>query len=273
MHFSSDAPLLSADMKNLPADAPIRTQRWVQRYQPHSGLHYHDCLELGRCTAGSGVMMIGEQMYSFAAGCVSVIPCGVIHDSHITMQPDDAGSEWEFIFADPAAMGLRIREWGGFISDDNELEALFTLLRREISELPPGSEERIPHLLAALLLGAQRLAPDAPLSISAAMPTEMAYALRRISLDYDQPLRVETLAQECRMSVSSFGRMFRRTMHTTPLLFIENMRLSVARHLLLSTDKSVLEISAEAGFSTLSSFNRLFRRRYGSSPRDLRRKR
>ncbi len=270
MQFSSEFSAVSADMKNLPADAPIRCQRYIQKYRPMSGLHYHNCLELGRCVAGSGIMMIGGRTYSFGAGSVSVIPCGAVHDSHITMQPGDEGSVWEFIFADPAAMGIRSREWGGFISDERELSELFAMFFGEVSARPAHCEERIPHLLAAFLLGAQRLAPAAADGQSAELPQEMAYILRRISCAYDQPLRVEDLAQECLMSVSSFGRMFRRTMHTTPLLFIENMRLSVARHLLLSTNKSVLEISAEAGFRTLSSFNRLFKSRFGCSPREMR---
>ena len=49
--------------------------------------------------------------------------------------------------------------------------------------------------------------------------------------------------------------------------YLNGYRLSSACTLLSTTDKPVLEISYETGFTNLSYFNRLFKKKYGISPR------
>jgi AraC-like DNA-binding protein len=55
-----------------------------------------------------------------------------------------------------------------------------------------------------------------------------------------------------------------------PQQYLIHVRLSMAEHLLRTTHKQILAISEEVGFRTLSSFNRLFKKQYGYSPRALR---
>lgn len=55
-----------------------------------------------------------------------------------------------------------------------------------------------------------------------------------------------------------------------PQQYIIHVRLSMAEHLLRTTEKPILDIAGEVGFHSLSSFNRLFLRAYGCSPRVLR---
>ena len=56
----------------------------------------------------------------------------------------------------------------------------------------------------------------------------------------------------------------------TPHAFVTEHRLMVARDRLLRGDTSVTEIALSVGFSNISHFRRLFRRRYGLTPADLR---
>jgi transcriptional regulator GlxA family with amidase domain len=49
------------------------------------------------------------------------------------------------------------------------------------------------------------------------------------------------------------------------------MRLSLARHLIENTSKSIAAIAAECGFCDSSHFSRMFRRRFASTPHDFRR--
>ena len=72
------------------------------------------------------------------------------------------------------------------------------------------------------------------------------------------------------MSVSYFRKVFSESVGMNPQQYIIHVRLSMAEHLLRTTNKSILEISQDVGFRSISSFNRLFLRAYGCSPRQFR---
>lgn len=64
--------------------------------------------------------------------------------------------------------------------------------------------------------------------------------------------------QASRLFRDEFGRSFRE--------YLAALKIGRARRLLRESDQSVIEISAEAGFSSLSHFNSVFRRRVGATP-------
>ena len=48
--------------------------------------------------------------------------------------------------------------------------------------------------------------------------------------------------------------------------YLNDYRLTMAARLLKSSDESILMIAEASGFDNLSYFNRIFKRKYGSSP-------
>ncbi len=66
------------------------------------------------------------------------------------------------------------------------------------------------------------------------------------------------------------SRELRKHYQTTPSQFINSLRLTEAARLLRNTEKPVLNILYESGFQNVSFFNRLFKKRFGSSPRRYR---
>jgi AraC family transcriptional regulator of adaptative response / methylphosphotriester-DNA alkyltransferase methyltransferase len=65
-------------------------------------------------------------------------------------------------------------------------------------------------------------------------------------------------------------RQFHHEFHTTPAKYIVGLRVSKAALLLLETEKSMLEIAAECGFGSVSSFYSSFRSAYGQTPSEYR---
>ena len=52
--------------------------------------------------------------------------------------------------------------------------------------------------------------------------------------------------------------------------YLNDYRLTLAAKSLLETHKAVLEIASECGFENLSYFNRIFKKKYGITPREYR---
>jgi AraC family transcriptional regulator len=87
---------------------------------------------------------------------------------------------------------------------------------------------------------------------------------------YHNELLIDDIAQVACMNSFYFLREFRKAFNITPHQFLTERRLQVANRLLRTTDRTITEICGEVGFNDLSSFGKLFRRRYGFSPTDLR---
>ena len=83
-------------------------------------------------------------------------------------------------------------------------------------------------------------------------------------------ITLDGLAGAVSLSPYHFARSFRATTGMTPHAFVTEHRLMVARDRLLRGDTSVTGIAVSVGFSNISHFRRLFRRRYGLAPAGLR---
>ena len=73
------------------------------------------------------------------------------------------------------------------------------------------------------------------------------------------------------MSPRHFARVFRAEVGTTPAQYVEEVRVEVARRLLETTDLSIEQVARDAGFGTVETLQRSFRRRVHVTPRDYRR--
>jgi transcriptional regulator GlxA family with amidase domain len=86
----------------------------------------------------------------------------------------------------------------------------------------------------------------------------------------DGDLSVPALAGRACMSRRNFARAFRRETGMTPAAYVEAARVERARMALESGDLPVETIARQAGFGTVETMRRAFRRRLGVSPVDYR---
>ena len=86
----------------------------------------------------------------------------------------------------------------------------------------------------------------------------------------DEDLTVPALARRSNMSDRNFARAFRRETGMTPAAYVETARVERARIALETGDLPVEAIAGQAGFGTVETMRRAFRRRVGVSPIDYR---
>lgn len=73
-------------------------------------------------------------------------------------------------------------------------------------------------------------------------------------------LTIKELATACRLSTSHFGRCFRRSFGTSVHQRLILLRIEQAKHLLMRTNKTMVEIALLSGFCDQAAFSRTFSR-------------
>src|SRR5688500_3291900 len=87
-----------------------------------------------------------------------------------------------------------------------------------------------------------------------------------IDRDYDRPLDIPALARIALCSEAHFIRSFRRTFGETPHRYLQRRRIERAMWLLRATDRSVIDVCFDVGFTSPATFTRTFKRIVGETP-------
>lgn len=99
----------------------------------------------------------------------------------------------------------------------------------------------------------------------------VARAILHLEESLSDPPRIETLARRIGISRRQLERGFREELGMSFGDFSRRLRLDHGLWLVVTTDRSILDITLECGFSGQSHFATLFRKAYGISPTDARR--
>ncbi|CCV12246.1 AraC family transcriptional regulator [Mesorhizobium sp. STM 4661] len=272
IHLEPSFPVLGGGPLHQHADHPINY------------LELHEELEIGYCHAGSGIFIVAGKVMPFMEGSISVINAAEPHCARSTPGTD---SYWSWINLDPVrllgpstdAVLLDPSPLAGpnFINvlDGDRAKPVQPLVRRLISELTdhrPDYQSAVKALTWLIMIELKRLAPkDQPATIPHANFLRVAPALNYLASHHAEPLRVSKLAALCCLSEPHFRRLFAQAVGKSPQAYWLNLRLQSACSLLRSTTFSILDISQQAGFDTLSGFNRAFQKSFRMSPREWRR--
>jgi AraC family transcriptional regulator, exoenzyme S synthesis regulatory protein ExsA len=142
-----------------------------------------------------------------------------------------------------------------FAGDDPPVEALLKLKLKE--------------LLTSVLMSQSNLMLSAYFRSIAACDAPPIPAI--MEMNFCHNLSIDTFAQMCHRSLSSFKREFRKHYGTSPGKWLHERRLEHSASLLETTGLSVTEIMLECGFEELSHFSRAFKEKFGRSPNLYRR--
>ncbi len=87
---------------------------------------------------------------------------------------------------------------------------------------------------------------------------------------YKEEIRLNDLAEIARMTPTAFSRFFKLRTGRSISDYLIDIRLGHATRALVDSTTSIAEICYECGFNNISNFNRIFKKKKGSSPKVFR---
>ncbi|WP_448044477.1 helix-turn-helix domain-containing protein [Bradyrhizobium liaoningense] len=87
-----------------------------------------------------------------------------------------------------------------------------------------------------------------------------------IAASVDRDFTVKELASVACMSPAHFSRSFKAATGSAPHEYVSRQRLDLAKRLLSTSDRPLVDIAYAAGFSSQPNFNRAFRKAVGTTP-------
>ena len=94
--------------------------------------------------------------------------------------------------------------------------------------------------------------------------------LEYISNHFSEPMSLSVLSEHFALSQSYISRLFKNELSLKPSEYINRVRISAAKAMLLETDMTITEIAEKSGYSDVYYFSRVFKKIIGMSPLKMR---
>ena len=278
----------------LPMNFPVLLltgDRWHISDVKSGKLHFHNCLEMGICHTDSGFIEFDNSPTPFKAGDMTFISRNV---PHTTYSSKGEASLWSYIFIQPDEL-LK----GTYDASSPYAEVFVDMMQNTQLILNKEEHPDIYFILSSIMEEMQKKGMNYQLSVKGLMLSLFMKLMRIYSaqkgskldnkdahenaivispaLDYIKDnymlnFPMEDLADMCHLSQTHFRRVFHEIMNTSPLNYLNTTRILQSCILLRATEESILSISEQVGFRSVSSYNRHFSEIMGTQPSEWRHK-
>jgi AraC-like DNA-binding protein len=230
---------------------------------------------------GAKQVMLGDETFNYDADTYLVVSVDLPMTGRVTRASKDEPYLCLKLELDPAMLGALIVESGagdpasrrdgpGLIlsrTSAGVIEAATRLVRlaetpEDIPVLAPLMER---ELLYRLLRGEQG-ARLAQIAFAESRLNQVNRAIGLIKKRFREPIRIDDVAAEARMSPSALHLHFKAVTAMSPLQFQKQLRLQEARALMLSGRTDAAGASHQVGYESASQFSREYARLFGAPP-------
>ncbi|MFC7680589.1 helix-turn-helix domain-containing protein [Paenibacillus sp. GCM10028914] len=239
--------------------------------------HCHPEVELIYVESGSLIIGVNEEKRRVSQG--NLVVCGS-NDIHYFENDGSDSKVIVLIFKPELLGGLRI--WpdefqftSPYVTSNIETEHVSKLMYSILQENNKKSLNGFAMITKGLLLQLcgmlQRYIPSLPQDKE---PLEQRARMQKI-LSYIEEnccteITLESIARHFNMDPHHFSRTFKSTLGINFKTYLNTVRISLAEIKLESTEASITDIALECGFSSIRTFNRVYKSLRGRTPSKLR---
>lgn len=249
----------------------------------NSPLHWHRELELLYILNGSAVVKMEGTRYHLKPLDLIVIDASVLHDVVYAL-PQTMGicihisksymrrylSDLELMRFTCAPEGLTQKQEEGYAKLRQYLKELTVLYFEQKQSYPFASGAVVMELLAELVDDFSELVSEEMSITKVDDLVRVEQIFQYVEAHYTEQLSLQEAAGEAGLNKEYFCRFFKKNTGMTFLQYVNQVRISHIYQDLLHTEGNVQEIMERHGMYNTKVFYRLFKERYGCTPREMR---
>ncbi len=249
---------------------------------PPSG-HIHDALEICAFEGGSVTMLYGGKTISVPENRL-VIHWGMLPHQVVRRDPlalvvgIHLPLVWFLQWQIPAHLTARLLGLDLLIEPPRQQPCSdLAMLKNWHHLLGKHGREGIPVVLAevrarllGLALSHNDLRDDGLIKADHLAPSAFHRTLQEITQHFREPLQIARLAKQAGISPRHLTRIFHEHTGQTINEYLTRLRLSHAQRLLITTDRKVIDVMYDCGFTCSTHFYKVFREQAGCTPRHYR---
>ncbi len=273
----------------LDKDFPLKVSNTVGIHSSSTMLHRHKCIEICYVKQGTGMYWIGGKNYSFEKEDVFIINSQEIHlaynDREVIMQailfePNllTGGSgylfEIEYLLPFLEAGVCFENKLNKDIPYHRNITQTLLELEYEFNSKMSGYQLMIKSLLlklaSILVRNIEMNAMDARLPKKLQNNIRLKPLFDYIENNYQQPLKLDTLAAQVNMSGSNLSLIFKNTFGIPPIEYVIRTRVFKAAELLVNSELKIIDVALTCGFGSMPNFIAKFKKYTGMLPSEYR---
>lgn len=230
--------------------------------------HIHDMPEIYLLIEGKACFAVENRLYHLGPGDVIVSRPNEMHNCILT--EETVHRHLCFWFSPTSPLLNPILELcsteGNLITPTPEAKKNLVRLCDELNRASEEKKHSREYALLCQILCEVAEGKGSELRNEQPIPDLLSEILKDINKNFTSIETLDYFTEKYYISPSTLGRLFRTYLHTSPRLYLETKKLAHSRNL-LRAGKSVTEACTGAGFTDVSGYIRLFRKRFGITPR------
>lgn len=237
-------------------------------------LHWHTEYEFILVNKGSVLCIVNGEQITLSENNAILLRSGDLHAIH-----NDTDAEVTAIVVSPrfwanqsfSPLFKKEIQYQSFFNKDNDIDRSIINTLWEIvdvyNEKPFGYDfilmTRFSEIFACLLTNGRFTNSKKP---SKPIPSEFNTLIDYIHSHYQEKIALDTLSNISFYSKTYIMKLFKRYTFLTPMEYIIEYKLEIAKEMLKNSTASNLRVAVSCGFNSETYFIRAFKKRYGITP-------